>query len=395
MSIALFATPTRKGLRVMAATLCCSSLLAFAAVESYFWLGLPVSFQAKEYVFNPWPALELRKLQVQTTQPIEIPRISLKPDWSAWLTEFKTKRLRAETDEITATPSALARLGTSDGASSRAITRLVFQHLRLKVGTAVLNLPEGKMEFASDGTLVAVRIPMDKMQLTLSPNQGKLQVALQAERTIIPNLSAFVFNSVVAEGTIDEQGITLDKFGANGDGGSVSGTLRIALDEGANLSGNMTINSVNAKDMLDRIFPRHVVTGDLSGEFKLESKANSFENLPTAPITLEGTYTLKRGSIDHFGLLEGIRQANSGVVGAGLVRFDSISGKVSGGTGVKTTVTFTGLRNGALTGNGEFAVAPDGMLSGGVNGSLVLPDGRTLSNHFRLNGRASTPVMVR
>ncbi|WP_083917821.1 AsmA-like C-terminal region-containing protein [Uliginosibacterium gangwonense] len=400
MSIALFARmSSSRGLRFgVASTLCCASLLAIAAVESYSWLGLPVSFQAKEYVFNPWPALELRKVQLQTTQPMDIPHVWLKPDWNAWLTEFKTNRLRADVDEVVLTPSALARMGTSDGPSTRKITHVNFSRMKIKVGATTLELPEGKMDFGGDGTLTQVRVELEgKILVTLSPDKGNLHLAIQTERTTLPNLPAFIFDSVVAEGTIDDLGINLTKLGANGDGGSISGSLNINLAEAdsAVLSGDLAFSSLRAKDILDRLYPRHVIDGELNANVKLQAKANSLAALKSAPIQIEGNYTLKRGSIDHFGLLEGIRQASPGVVGSGMSRFESITGKFSGGTGAKASVSFGGLHNGALTGSGNFTVAPDGVLAGIIAGTLSLPDGQTLSNRFALSGRASAPVMRR
>lgn len=400
MSIALFARmSSSRGLRLgVASTLCCASLLALAAVESYSWLGLPVSFQAKEYVFNPWPALQLSKVQLQTTQPVDIPHVWLKPDWNVWLTEFNTRSLRADVDEIVLTPSALARLGTSDGTSTRKITRVNFARMKIKVGTATLELPEGKMEFGGDGTLAQIRTELEgKLMLTLSPDKGNLHLAIQTERTTLPNLPAFVFESIVAEGDINDQGINITKLGANGDGGAISGSVNINLAEAdsAVLTGDLVFNSLRAKDILERLYPRHVVDGEVNANVKLEIKADSLAALKTAPIQVEGSYVLKRGSIDHFGLLEGIRQAAPGVVGSGMSRFESISGKFSGATGAKASVSFTGLRNGALTGSGNFTVAPDGVLAGIISGTLSLPDGQTLSNRFALSGRASAPVMRR
>jgi hypothetical protein len=395
MSMTLFPRRAQQ-LRRLAAVLALSALplVANAATESFFWLGLPVTFKAKEYAFKPWPAYELRQLQVQTTQPIDMKHVWLTPDWSSWMTEFKTNRMRAEVDEIVAKPAALARLGTSDGPSSRKITRVNFARLKLQVGATTLEFPAGTMNFGGDGTLTEVRIALgDKIEVSLKPTAGKLGVTVQTERLTLPALPALAFTSVVAQGEIDEQGITLDKIGANGDGGAVGGSLRVDLSEGAVLSGNLTFNSLRVKEVLDRLYPRHVVEGFLNADLTIKSSAPSIVELKAAPIQVEGTYTLKAGSIDRFGLFEGMRKSGRGVVGGGLVRFEAITGKFAGATGAIATASFGGLDNGGLKGQGSFTVKPDGQLAGSVGGTLRLPGGQTEARNLQLTGKASAPIL--
>lgn len=396
MSMTLFPRGVQRFCRAVAVlAFVAVPLTVFAAAESYSWLGLPVTFKAKEYAFKPWPAYELRQLQVQTIQPIDMKHVWLTPDWSSWLTEFKTNRMRAQVDEIVAKPAALARLGTSDGPSTRKITRLQFAHLKLQLGSTVLDFPAGEMLFGGDGTLTSVRVSLgDKVQVTLKPNAGKLGVSVQTERLTLPSLPALVFESIIAQGEIDDDGITLDKLGANGDGGAVGGSLRIALSEGsAVLSGELVLNSLRAKDVLERLYPRHVVDGILNANIKIKTSGATLADLKASPVQLDGDFVLKAGSIDRFGLLEGMKKSDSGVVGGGLVRFESISGKFAGGTGAKSTASFGGLNNGALQGRGNFSVTQEGVLAGSVGGNLRLPGGELVSRNLHLAGKASAPIL--
>lgn len=373
------------------------SLSALAAAESYLWLGLPAGFKAKEYAFRSGPAVELQKVQIQTVQPIQVGRVWLMPDWGAWLSEFNTHAVRAEADEIVATPAALMRLGLSDGPSSRRITRLHFERLKLVLAATTLDIPAGDMEFSADATLSRIRVNLGEgVQVMFVPGNGKLGLAIQTERLSLKALPALLFDNVLAQGVIDDEGILLDKIGANGDGGALSGMLKISLAaDKASLTGGLEFKGLRIKDLLDRAYPRHVLDGLLNGNMKIKASAATLVGLKDAPTQLGGDFTLKTGSIDRFGLLEGMRKNDSGVVGGGLVRYDVLTGSFSGATGAKASVSFNDLNNGALRGRGHFTVSPEGNLSGAIGGSLRLPNNDVVTHNFVLEGKVSAPVLVR
>ena len=373
------------------------SLSALAAAESYLWLGLPAGFKAKEYAFRSGPAVELQKVQVQTVQPIQVGRVWLMQDWGSWLSEFNTHSVSAEADEIVATPAALMRLGLSVGPSSRRITRLHFERLKLVLAATTLDIPAGDMEFSADATLSRIRVNLGEgVQVMLVPGNGKLGLAIQTERLSLKALPALLFDSALAQGYIDDNEIVLNKIGANGDGGAISGALKIALTaDMASVTGDLEFKGLRIKDLLDRAYPRHVLDGLLSGNMKIKASAPTLVGLKDAPTQLGGNFTLKAGSIDRFGLLEGMRRNDSGVVGGGLVRYDVFSGSFSGATGAKASVSFGGLNNGALQGRGRFTVSPEGNLSGVIGGSLRLPNNDVVTHNFVLEGKVSAPVLVR
>lgn len=373
------------------------SLSALAAAESYLWLGLPVGFKNKEYAFRSGPAVALQKVQIQTVQPIQMEHVWLMPDWGVWLSEFNTHSVRAEADEVVATPVALMRLGLSDGPSSRRITRLHFERLKLVLAATTLDLPAGDMEFSADATLSRVRINLEGgVQIMFAPGDGKLGLAVQTERLSLNALPALLFDNVLAQGTIDEDGIVLNKIGASGDGGAVSGALNVSLAaDKASVTGDLEFKGLRIKNLLDRAYPRHVLDGSLNGNMKIKASAPTLVGLKDAPTQMSGNFTLKAGSIDRFGLLEGMRRNDSGVVGGGLVRYDVLNGSFSGATGAKASVSFSDLNNGALQGRGRFTVSPEGNLSGAIGGSLRLPNNDVVTHNFALEGKVSAPVLVR
>lgn len=368
---------------------------ASAAAEKETWLGLPVEFASQDYAFKGGVAIELAKVKVQTTTPIEMERAWVTPDWADWITQFRTSRVRVQTGEVIARPSSLSRLGVIDGPSTHKVTRLEFTSLKLLFGTTPLVLPAGEMRFGADGALSVIRIKQEGgINLELSPREGgKLAVLLQTGTFKWPVLPAFVFDSVVAQGEISDDNLLIDKIGTSGDGGSINGVLHVVSAGKFLLEGELNMQSLRARDVISRLYPRSTVEGFLSGSFKLNASADSFDGLASAVTISGGTYVLKNGSIDRFGILEGMRRSGSGVVGGGMVRFESLGGKFSGRTGEPAQADFQGLSSGALRGSSAFTVLPDGTLRGFVNGSMALPGGELVSRRFDLSGKVDAPSL--
>lgn len=365
-----------------------------AALEKETWLGLPVSAKHHEYAWHSGLAMELRQVKVQTTKPIEVDKAWLKPDWADWLTTFSTRNVRVETGVIAARPSSLVRLGVVDGSSSRSVTRLEFSGLKLLFGASELTLPAGEMSFGKDGTLSVIRIVADKLRIEMSPTQdGKLSLLVQTGDIKWPLLPAFLFDDIAAQGSISDDTITLDKIGASGPDGAISAALRVLATDQFQLDGTARMEGVHIEPVVERLYKKGVVTGWLSGEFSFSAMAPTIESLVKS-VHVEGKYEVRNGLIDKFGLLEGMRRRESGVVGGGQIRFDRINGTFKGDTGGPAEVTMTGLTSGALHGSSRFSVMPDGKLYGMAMGALLLPSGESVSRSFLLSGNVGAPVLT-
>lgn len=359
------------------------------------WLGLPVEYASQGYAFKGGAVVELNKVKIQTATPIEVSRAWVSPDWADWITEFRTSRVRVEAGEIVARPSSLARLGSVDGPSTRIVTRMSFTGLKLLFGTKTLALPAGEMQFSDNGTLNLIRVSMESgVSLEFSPrSEGGLGVLVQTARFSWPVLPAFRFDSIAAQGEITDDRLELDRIGANGDGGAFSGALRMIPDDQFRLEGELKMESLRARDVLERLYTRPPVTGVLGGEFRLTANGDSLEALARA-LAVDGNYTLKAGSIDRFGLLEGMRRSTPGVVGGGLVRVDLLSGKFKGASNAPAQLDFQNLQAGALRGAANVVIAPDSTLKGRVRGSMMFPGGESSARNFELSGKVDAPTLI-
>ncbi|MDB5800932.1 MAG: hypothetical protein JWL63_1871 [Rhodocyclales bacterium] len=358
------------------------------------WLGLPVTYVESGYTFHPWPAQALRDVKIHTPDPILIAKAWVTPDWAAWITGGKTNRVRIEADEIVARPSSLVRLGVFDGKSTHKITAVRFAKLKLLMGTSAVVLPAGEMEFAEDGTLTHLRVTTEQgMRFDVTPHEGKLGVLVQLNSWKWDVLSALRFDNIVAQGDLNDERLLLDKIGGTGDGGSVEGMVRLTVTDKFAIDGEVKLDKLTAADVLTRLYPGHTVQGTLSANVKIVASADTLAELGKN-MTSSGTYNLRSGSIDRFGLLEGLRRQESGPAGGGLTKFVSLDGGFSGGVGKPSAISIRRLDGGALQGSGSFQIGLESQLRGNVSASIKLPNGDSKSRSLVLTGKVNSPTLM-
>lgn len=358
------------------------------------WLGLPVTYVEDGFAFHPWPARVLKDVKVHTPDPILMGKAWVTPDWAAWITAGKTNRVRLETDEIVARPSSLLRLGVFDGRSTHKITAVRFAKLKVLMGSTAIVLPAGEMEFNEEGTLAHLRVNTEQgVRFDVTPTADKLAVLVQTNSWKWDVLSALRFDNVVAQGDVNDDRLLLDKIGGTGDGGSVDGFVRLVVTDKFAVDGELQLDKLDAVEVLKRIYPRHTVLGSLGAKVKIAASGDSLADLGKT-MTSSGTYTIRSGHIDRFGMLEGVRRQDSGPAGGGLTKFLSLDGSFSGGVDKPSQVSIRRLDGGALQGSGSFQINDASELRGNVFASIKLPNGDSKSRALVLTGKVSAPTLM-
>ncbi len=206
-------------------------------------------------------------------------------------------------------------------------------------------------------------------------------------------LPALHFDSIVAQGDLNDDRLLLDKIGATGDGGSTEGFVRLTVTDKFAVDGDLKLDKLDAPDVLTRMYAGHTVQGTLSANVKIAANADSLAELGKN-MTASGTYSLRSGSIDRFGLLEGLRRDQSGSAGGGLTKFVALDGSFSGGVGKPSSVSIRRLDGGALQGSGSFQIGLESQLRGNVAASIKLPNGDSKSRALVLTGAVNAPTLM-
>jgi hypothetical protein len=192
---------------------------------------------------------------------------------------------------------------------------------------------------------------------------------------------------------LSDDRLLLDKIGGTGDGGSMDGLVRLTVTDKFMVDGEVKLDKLDSVEVLKRLYPGHTVQGVLSANVKIAASGASLAALG-AGMTSSGTYSLHSGSIDRFGLLEGLRRQESGPAGGGLTKFVSLDGGFSGGVGKASAISMRRLDGGAMQGSGSFQIALDGQLRGNVSASIKLPNGDSKSRALVLTGKVNSPTLM-
>lgn len=362
------------------------------AAETDSWLGLPVTYIDDGITFHPWPGHGLRDVKVHTPDPILIAKAWVTPDWGGWISG-KTNRIRIEAEQIIARPSSLLRLGSAEGKSTKKITGVRFNSLKLLLGNTSITLPAGEIEFAEDGTMSHLRTAIEQFaKFDVSPAAGKLTVLMNTAVWNWDVLHALHFDGLVAQGEIADDHILFDKIGGTADGGSADGVVQIAVTDSFAAAGEIALDKMDVPVLFKFFFPNQPVQGMISSKFKFSTAAPTLAELGKKVVT-SGSFSIKSGSIDRFGLLEGLRREGSGVVGGGLVKFTALEGSFSGGVGKPTSVSISRLDGGAMQANGSFVIKDDATVKGSMNASIRLPSGENKSRTMLIDGEVKAPQL--
>jgi hypothetical protein len=269
-----------------------------------------------------------------------------------------------------------------------------FAKLKLLMGTTAIALPAGELEFAEDGTMTHLRVATEQgMRFDVTPHEGKLAVLVQLTNWKWDLISALRFESVVAQGDINDDRLLLDKIGGTGDGGSVEGLVRLTVTDAFAVDSELKLDKLDAVEVLKRLYPGHTIQGTLSATVKLAASSANLDELGKN-MTASGTYALRSGSIDRFGLLEGLRRQESGPAGAGLTKFVALDGNFSGGVGKPSAISIRRLDGGALQGSGNFQINLESQLRGNISASIKLPNGDSKSRALVLTGAVNAPTLM-
>ena len=85
---------------------------------------------------------------------------------------------------------------------------------------------------------------------------------------------------------------------------------------------------VNLQRLLALVEPAARVQGDLSGKIALRANASSFESTGRA-VSGGGTFSLERGALDGFDLVEAVRSRSDNPIRGGSTKLEEFSGNIS------------------------------------------------------------------
>lgn len=268
------------------------------------------------------------------------------------------------------TPQSVEHLGaalasTAQSAERPVIERLMFDKAEISfAGLGIADL-HGEARLNASGTLQSLSLTSANRSLRIdaTPEASGLAVKAQAIDWLPSQNSAFRFNALNFQGRLSGKRLTLNNVDFRIFDGSASGSALLSEEQRNSLTGELSFERINLRQLGEALGIGNQFQGDASG--RVHFSAPTQDPAPVAAsLNADGSCIVTRGSLGDIDLGEAVRR-NTGKPTplGGATRFDRLSGafRVSPAGYRFSQLSLTA---GLLQGNGYLNVSRNQSLSG-------------------------------
>jgi hypothetical protein len=371
-------------------------------------LRRPVSVADTEFRFSPTPRLIIRGIAVGDFVAEEVSLlINWKDLWSAvrggqWVWG------EATVAPLTITPSQALTIGRTLPGGAKdlpdKISTIRFQSVRIADSRLFPSRYEAVLRRAPDGNfgpLVLRQLDGEgAMQLSFraaksADNRDVLDFRLDADRWMPPIGPRVRWNETQATGRLDGTLIEVSNFSLAGFFGVISGTVYAASDVEWVITGIAGASNIDVESVLTALrpgaqnaeeAPPTAVQGTASLDLTVVGRGPSLDDA-LARSAVAGPFRVRWATLNGINL--GLA-ATQGATAAGITRFTEFGGLVAASAnGVR--FEDTGGRAGAMAARGDFTVAPDLALAGGLRVEMGTEQRIQMPASLRIRGTVLSP----
>jgi hypothetical protein len=340
-------------------------------------LGQPVAIADLRLEMLPTPRVTIHGLRVGAKNEIRIDRAHIVPDLMLLIAGHKVVReIRAEYVRVQETAPAMLRAipkSKPDG-DAVLIRRIVLRNVKFEHRAFKLPEFDANIELAADlSASFASFVTRDRsLRLSVEPEgAGKARFQLTASNWRFPLIAApLLFESLEAQGRIDENRLSLPKVNGRLYGGSLGGKATLEWSRQWRVNGQADLTGialVPVQRTLGKKDPR--LSGSLGAKSTFSSAANAPDQLLDA-LVLDGPFEVADGAWHGVDLSKAAELPMGKIDSGGATRFSELTGKFGlRGRGIK--IEDLCIRSPKLVAGGRIEVAPDQTLSGKLDLSVA------------------------
>ncbi|MGE5094471.1 MAG: hypothetical protein ACM3SO_04985 [Betaproteobacteria bacterium] len=301
-----------------------------------------------------------------------------------------------EFDDVTISREAVKRIplwGGSEGRSAAgAIDSITLRSVKLDVKPPV-DAFDARLKFSRQGELRdAVLTAAAGWTAAFRPGQDGTDVDFSAKNWNLPVGVAVPVTDASFKGKLADGMLVAPQFEASTFSGKITGAVKVTwTGPGVHLDSDLTLQKVNAQELVSTFTKDIAITGKLDGEFHVVAEGASPETLFNAP-RVHGRFKLTEGSISNVDLVAVMQSSEAGQR-AGVTKFAELTGEY-GAAEHRSNFKQVNLQGGVLRGNGTFDIHPNSTLTGRATleiRSQVAQD----RGAFSVSGTVSRPVIRR
>ncbi|MBI3140992.1 MAG: AsmA family protein [Rhodocyclales bacterium] len=279
----------------------------------------------------PRPNITLRDVRVGQLPYLTAAALRVTPDFFSL--SGKNPVIRGiELDTVSVKGPGLARLaqmGAGRADAGMELRRVTLKALRVELGEAVFEEVGGEAELAPGGALKRIRLHNadSSLKLDVAPKGSGYRLAILGSKWVMPFSPGLTIDHLEAEGELGASRLELSKIDGKAYGGLIEGKGWVDWSGGAVLAGQVDLQRLDMAKLLPELNPRLAGEGELSARLRLEGRAEAVGGLGEA-LRADAGFTLRRGALKGFDLVEAVRVAGRVPTRGGATRFEEFSGNL-------------------------------------------------------------------
>jgi hypothetical protein len=335
------------------------------------------------------PRLQLKSVTLGSAQEVKIGNIVLNFDVISLFSETKVIG-DAELQDVSILGSLLDKQAASlklIGSNAQfPVRHLSVQRLKIVTDELVLPLFSGIADVDTQGAFsrVALHSIDDKLGIDLQANTGHWQLGVSVKESSLFFLPGVVFSDLSAKGDLLDGEVNFTELDAHIYNGILRGSAKLNWRKGWQLQGQFEAKTFE----LNKMFPKYAIEGDMYGEGTFSFAGAKLSLLDDAP-HLDGSFSVKNGTIIGIDMVETARlQSREHMVG-GRTHFDDLIGLVQYDNGV-TRFRQVKIASSTMSAGGQFDVSSNNQLGGNFNAEIKMRSG---NNALTLFGTITEPKL--
>lgn len=329
--------------------------------------GTTVRIGEVRAVFLPRPAIALENVRGKEGSGMAAARIRLTPEIFSLFgahpvfSRVEVDAARLQPNALAVLPKLLAEAVAPGGATT--VREISFRDL--SVEALGLSLSGLHADFAADASGKPGEISFQTEDRGMTLHLSALPTGFQADFEALgwrpQDESRFRFDSLQGQARWDGSSLTIQSLDARMFDGAIQGSLRLENGVQPTIAGDLTIKRLSVQRLAAALGYGSQFDGDLAGTLRFSGSAPEWPGvIPSA--SGEGDFSLQRGALGGFDLVEAMRRGK-GTVRGGSTRFDQLSGRL---VISPDSIRFAdlALASGLLHSGGYLDVARDGKLAG-------------------------------
>jgi hypothetical protein len=330
------------------------------------WLGQAVTIGEIRFGLTPRPGVTLERVRLDGEKGVVLGSVRVLPSLlSLFGDKWRLGTIVLERPLID--QKAILTLLDSrhlPAGDSISVQGVAIEEAMVSIAGMSLEGVSGSIELTPDRRIgeISLRNKDDSLRLVALPQSAaSLKLGLSSGGWRMPWRGGVAVDSIEAEGQLNRNALRVEKFAVRALGGTITGAATVDWQQHVALSTQANFARVNLQRLLALVEPAARVQGDVSGKITLRANAPSFETAGRV-VSGGGTFTLDRGSLEGFDLVEAVRTRSDNPIRGGATKLEDFSGSISldagnwrlsglrGGSGVMSTAGYLHQAGGKVDG---------------------------------------------